>query len=800
MLGACLGLFIVSFTYFNDWVIRQTLLIGNHLPASVFGVALVLLLLVNPVLRAGSRRWPLEPGELALIIAMGLSVCAWPGSNLMRVLPRIVALPAHQLEMSPSWQATNVMSYVPGGSPLLAEGYIKDFPAFVERLRVAEAEVAPVAHRLRQHLAPEYQYLFEIYAPGQPWAGEDRNRLIRGVNNVLADPAFDDAGSFAAVAADVVGDRQGGPERSERERQWRNRLALEAAMPELIASGPRGSGVLLMDGQRDEFVTGALVHGWEGDQRLGVLDLPWAQWWPTLRLWVGAALFFGIATLCMMLIVHPQWSHREMLAYPIVRFVEEMTAGTGRRWLPAVFVSRLFWIGLLGVLALHLVNGLHAWFPALPEIPRQLDFRPLQELFPNARRVSLSFLLFHPTIYMSVVGFAFLINSRVSLSLGVSLLLWVALGSWLLAMGASLDNDRHSITANGPALRFGAYVGMTLVIIYFGRWYYGRVLTSALGLRRFTDVPRYAVWAGRIMGACLAVVMYLLTAYGGMTFMMAGLLVVTVLMLLLVLARLNVESGMYYAQPDWYPGIILAGIFGVQGLGPEMLILLVLASLVLVPDPRDALSPYIANGLRLCEQLGRARTAALGALLAVPLVLGLGVALVVTLLFMYNLGFPAGDWWAPSLTQRTFDESATAVRELSARQELVEVTGLAGLDHLRHARPIGGVMGWMAVGCGLVVLCAVARLRLPWWPLHPVLFLVWGTGPGGHFAFSFLLAGIVKMSVVRLGGERAYQLVKPLMIGFIAADLLAVLGWSAMGTLYYWHTGVPPQRVNIMPG
>ena len=45
LLGAA---FIGGFTYFNDNIMRQPLLIGNHMPHSVYGALVVFVLLVNP--------------------------------------------------------------------------------------------------------------------------------------------------------------------------------------------------------------------------------------------------------------------------------------------------------------------------------------------------------------------------------------------------------------------------------------------------------------------------------------------------------------------------------------------------------------------------------------------------------------------------------------------------------------------------------------------------------------------------------------------------------------------------------
>ena len=43
-LGLALGMLVSVATYFNDWIIGQTLFIGNYLPISVFGTVVVLAL------------------------------------------------------------------------------------------------------------------------------------------------------------------------------------------------------------------------------------------------------------------------------------------------------------------------------------------------------------------------------------------------------------------------------------------------------------------------------------------------------------------------------------------------------------------------------------------------------------------------------------------------------------------------------------------------------------------------------------------------------------------------------------
>ena len=122
IIGLLLGVSIAGLTYFNDAVVRSSFVIGNQFPIGVFGVLMLLLLGVNPLLGRLGKRWPLRPGELALITALGLAVCGWPGSGFFRYFTTTLALPPKLINANPAWQAAHVMSYVPGGSARLGMG------------------------------------------------------------------------------------------------------------------------------------------------------------------------------------------------------------------------------------------------------------------------------------------------------------------------------------------------------------------------------------------------------------------------------------------------------------------------------------------------------------------------------------------------------------------------------------------------------------------------------------------------------------------------------------------------------
>ena len=84
-----------------------------------------------------------------------------------------------------------------------------------------------------------------------------------------------------------------------------------------------------------------------------------------------------------------------------------------------MFRQRLFWIGALSVLGIHLINYLHAWFPDdTLYVQRRFDLTALRELFPTFVKGPHSHLL-RPAIYFTVIAFAYFLASDVALSLGL---------------------------------------------------------------------------------------------------------------------------------------------------------------------------------------------------------------------------------------------------------------------------------------------------------------------------------------------------------------------------------------------
>ena len=71
------------------------------------------------------------------------------------------------------------------------------------------------------------------------------------------------------------------------------------------------------------------------------------------------------------------WTQHEKLAYPVIQAPMLLFTQT-----QALFQSRLFWIGFAAVALLDVINGLHYFYPAIPEVS-VVHVANIQSYFPD---------------------------------------------------------------------------------------------------------------------------------------------------------------------------------------------------------------------------------------------------------------------------------------------------------------------------------------------------------------------------------------------------------------------------------
>jgi hypothetical protein len=113
ILGLVGAAFLCGFAYFNDNVIRQTQLVGNFIPLSVYGSLVIFLLVLNPLLNRWWRRAAFTGRELAVVVAVMLPASYIAGRGLMHYFTNVQMMPRHYARTEITWKRHDIVDRAP---------------------------------------------------------------------------------------------------------------------------------------------------------------------------------------------------------------------------------------------------------------------------------------------------------------------------------------------------------------------------------------------------------------------------------------------------------------------------------------------------------------------------------------------------------------------------------------------------------------------------------------------------------------------------------------------------------------
>lgn len=667
IIGAVLGLLLAVFGYANDWVLKLPYIAADLLPVGVFGLLMLGLLLVNPLMSLLRLR-QFSGAEWAVMFALVLVCSVIPSPALMWQFSSAMMQPGISSETEAGWG--------PGGKNLL------------------------------QYVPP----------------------------SMVVDPQ--------------------GP-------QWQT--------------------------ARDGWIQGLTPAG----KMMPFSAVPWKAWAPVLGLYLPLIGLVFVGCICMSLIVHRQWAYREHLRYPIAQVVEELISAEGKSLFSPIFKNKLFWLGFAFSAFVLLLNGRSTYVTEGLTFPMGLDFTSLGWKWPRVQKYPEWEYAFEPRYSFAVIGLAFLLASEVSFTVGISNFAHIAFFVLLVEAGIDVTGDGTS----GGLLNFqwfGAYLGCGILILYTGRKFYWGVAKRAFGRPSSEDVDRTAIWAARILLLSTAAFIIVLRVVLGLDLVLATLTSMLIGLTYLVISRLNTEVGVLFVQPNWQATGIILGLFGIHALGPTPLMIVGLLCVVMTLDPRVALMPFVSNALRVADSQ-KVQRGRLSRYMAGVLLLALVVGVVGTIYIQYTHGGRNLYGWGNSFVMGPFKTLSNNLDQLIGENALAtagQADGAGGLERLLHAHPSGKFLWGAGLGLGMFLLTSAARLRWHWWPIHPLLFLIWGTRFSEWYAASFLVGWILKVIVSNFGGGSGYRKGRAFFIGLIAGEMFAGVFWIIFGAGLYLVTGV----------
>ena len=572
-------------------------------------------------------------------------------------------------------------------------------------------------------------------------------------------------------------------------------------------------------------------------------SIPWGAWLGPALSWGCFFILLWMLAIGLAGILLPQWQQTERMPMPLTHVLQSVfeTPEEGRLLAP-IFRNRWFWLAAAAVFSLHLMGGLSIYFPSrVPSIDAQWD---LSGLFAEEPLNYMPDYMRSGRIYFTFLGVAYFMATRVSFSLWFFMLLyafqtmfwqmyappfptgvpgaqrsgaiivvvcsilWLSRARWLHVFRCLFLGDGRAGTSQpegtGPGggagepkgtwLRWGsilagAMVALVLLAEFFPVWVVVGlvVVVLAASLRR----PLHSDENRRDRQFALMFVvggfgMFAWHVWGGMQAHWALVLVAMIFVYQLVIARLLAETGLplmgldpnhLYHAFQFFPMRLFsptsAWYIGVQA-GWQALF------------SRVSMTAMVTQSMSLDEEAGPRHQWRMGRVLLGVLVLGFVVCGATHLYFSYN--------HSQSLDRNPeMPISAFGSAQLAMSVDFMRQQERGAWDRQPYNRPLHVALG-AAVGGVLQYAC----LTMPRWPLHPaglVLSYTWYTQT---LWISVLFGWLARVTILLFGGARLFRKLRPMFIGLIIGEIMAVIFWGAVSGLLAF-SGRPYFVVQVLP-
>jgi hypothetical protein len=152
---------------------------------------------------------------------------------------------------------------------------------------------------------------------------------------------------------------------------------------------------------------------------------------------------------------------------------------------------------------------------------------------------------------------------------------------------------------------------------------------------------------------------------------------------------------------------------------------------------------------------------------AASLVLAVAVSFVSMLYLGYRYGIQELDMdWATRTTQTVYENS----------QRLLE----------SPETPDNWLLIFALIGAAVMLVLVLCYYLLPWWPIHPIGYLMAYSSSMRILWFSFLIGWMCNALCLRYGGAFLYRRVRLVFIGLIIGDFCMGAFWALISR----HTGI----------
>lgn len=510
--------------------------------------------------------------------------------------------------------------------------------------------------------------------------------------------------------------------------------------------------------------TQAVTSFYEGLSPGGAV--PWIPWIQPLLIWGLFVLVFYFTIICLSTILRKQWVERERFSFPLIQIPVQLAAEPDRgTLLNSFFKNKLLWIGMILPLVVHFINGLHAHFPTVPQIPLIFDIdRAFTEKPWHTLRMWPGMKI---AIYFSVIGVASLLTLEVSFSL------------WFFFLFFKLQYIIMNVTGAGigPWVScsrqvMGGYLVFVPAIFWGGREHIATIFRKAFGMDRnaanmegngqlvddANEPLSYRVALFGFILGFITLVTFLVIA--GITTWVAIITLLSIFITSVVLSWMVVNGGLLLVQAPFFPSDYITYTLGSGAIGQKSLSVLSFQRTFL-RDWGEFMMPNFLHSFKVADEVRLVRRKIVP-ILGISIVVALVVSAYASLTLVYDKGGLFLQNWTFVNAPRSYFNRMNKLIQFPVETNWGEVYSMiAGAGFT-------GFMLWM-------------RQSFVWWSLHPIGYLLGATYPAFHLWSSVLIGWMIKYITLKFGGPMAYRKIRPIAFGLIFGEYVMVGIWMLVG-------------------
>ncbi len=481
-------------------------------------------------------------------------------------------------------------------------------------------------------------------------------------------------------------------------------------------------------------------------------------WLAPLAFWSVFIINMGWMMLCLSVILRKAWMEDTKLSYPIVRLPLTLTDQTieGKTKIPM-----LLWVGFAVAAGIGIINGLHTWFPDIPEIPVRAQFLQFTQRPWTALTAGSQFTI---SFYPFGIGLAFLVPLDISFSCWFFYLFFKM--QRLIGTQVGLDSIPDYPYEMEQAI--GAWLAFGISLIFLMRKHLVQVYRSAMSGKQPEDVeePMSYRWAffGFLFGFLIFAAFWFAA---GMSIMWAVGVTVVFTIVSICIGRIRAEAGgqhnVWHLEP-----MRLMRLFNSESLGPNNLSAAALSHWYWRLN-RDHPLPSQLEAFKIAKDRGMKMK-----YLIAPIMIAIVLATIVGMWACLHIFYADG-----------------ALAKVQGFAMWTNVESWDWLDRSLEPGFTSEPVRWFvsAGAAAFTVVLAWMRTMFVGFPFHPLGYCI--APELRWFWCPFLVAWAIKLVILKYGGLQLYNRAIPFFLGLVLGDYTIGAIWS----LVAWWFEVPTYQI-----